>query len=63
MMKGNHFLSDSHVSEGFKISEAQDLPLEFHNTLDNTQIAFRIECEMVLKYRTTDIDDTACCDK
>lgn len=49
--------------KGVKISEAQDLPLEFHDRMDNTQIASRIECEMILKYRTTDMDDTACCDK
>lgn len=49
--------------KGVKISETQDLPSEFDNRLDNTQIISRIECEMILKYRATDMDDTACCDK
>lgn len=49
--------------KGVKISEAQDLASEFHNRVDNTQIALRIECEMILKDYTTDMDDTACCDQ
>lgn len=61
IVKYNHFLS--HVPKGVKISEAQNLLSEFHIRLDNTQIAYRIECEIVLKYCTTEIDDIACCDK
>lgn len=50
--------------KGLKISEAQDLPSEFHDRVDNTQIALRIECEMILKDCTIDMDDTVvtCCD-
>lgn len=44
--------------KGLKISEAQDLPSEFHDRVGNTQIALRIECEMILKDCTTDMDNT-----
>lgn len=46
-----------------KFLKLKNLLSEFHIKLDNTQIAYRIECEIVLKYFTTDIDDIACYDK
>lgn len=57
-MKCNHVLFDSYIPEGSQNFRSQK-SFQFHIRMDSTKIASRIGCVMVLKYHSTDKDDTA----